>query len=357
MSDRYIFYDEFEKKVVIELEKGSIREVIREEIEKTVLSANRKLLIPQVYDWIIAGSSMQLKLVKLTPYTPGYVSSDLSKGKTDSLMDDLLLPKKEGFKPLIKRTTSVKVLMEMGESYVVSSNADGAFIEGEKYKDTDSKILHLVEAAHAFPEGLAIYKLADVVEKTGGVRGTLRLNHEDSLLKKEAEVFLFARNKKQLLNVHVAVPFVRSVNEFLQLKRNLASLGIARKGTLKLWMEVCVPENIINIEDYLEAGVDGVIVNLAELSSWVGGFDPNWGENVYYKKQVGALVKMLEDCLRTLHKAGVKVILKGELSLDDEFIRLSISKGIYGIVASYVTAESLHEHINFFEKRHVRASN
>lgn len=347
------FFDELEKKVVIELEKGSLKEVTREEIEKLVLSANKKLLIPQVYSWITTGGGSNLKLIGISPYTPTHPTKEAA----ESLVDDLLLPKKEGFKFSVKPLTSVKVFMEMGESYVVSGSADGAFLEGEKYKDTDSKILHLVEAANSFPNGFVIYKLADIVEKTGGVRGTLRLNHEESLLKKEAEVFLFARNKKQLLNAHIAVPFVRSVNEFLQIKRNLAALGIARKGTLKLWMEVCVPENIINIEDYLEAGIDGVVINLGELSSWVGGFDQNWGENIYYRKQVSALVKMLEDCLRILHKAGVAVILKGELALDDEFIKLSISKGVFGIIASYISAESLHEHLNFFEKRHVRASN
>jgi hypothetical protein len=59
----------------------------------------------------------------------------------------------------------------------------------------------------------------------------------------------------------------------MQLKRELAVKKLVRKNSLQLWMEVAVPENIVNIEDYLLAGIDGVVLNIDELAAHLNGYD------------------------------------------------------------------------------------
>lgn len=245
---------------------------------------------------------------------------------------------------------------------MVKREVDGIFISGEKITDNalkpeerfEQKVFKLVEAAESYPNLSVVYKLSDLVEKRNGVRGSLRLLHQQSLLKEDVEVVKFARNKKNLLNVVLAVPFTRSLHEFLKIKRDLASLGIARKGSLKLWFEVCVPENIINIEDYLTAGLDGVIINLDELASLLGGFDPGEPESVFYKAEVSALVKFISDALKILQKAKIPTLVCGSLSLHDEILEMLFERGVTGIIADFVAASSLNEHLSFVEKRLIR---
>ena len=348
VSSGRAYFDEFKQMSIVEVEKGVIEDALRQEVEKLVIKANKALLISQVYHWVTVGKSRNLKLVNLTPYTP-----NREKAKID-FADDIVSPRKEFKSDAQQPSSAVKVLTEATGNFAFHKHTDGIFINAEKYPDFDKKAFCLVEAATAHARGKVIFKLSDEVESIGGVRGALRLIHQDSLLKKDVEAFLFARNKQKLLNTEIAIPFVRSVNEFLELKRDLAALGVTRKGTMKLWMEVCVPENIINIEDYLAAGLDGVIINLDELSRLLGGFDPSVAESLFYKKQLQALVRFIEGPMKVLHRAGVPIVLRGSLALEDEFLKLSVSKGIWGIVTDFAAGEFLGAHLNFFEKRHVR---
>jgi pyruvate, water dikinase len=119
-------------------------------------------------------------------------------------------------------------------------------------------ILRVVDASNAYPANPILLKLADLSEdsplgshENGRVRGALRLLHQDSLRNPLLEALLFIRHKKGLSNVHIIIPFVRTVHEFLQLKRELAAKKLSRKNSLQIWMEVSVPENMLNLENYL----------------------------------------------------------------------------------------------------------
>lgn len=215
--------------------------------------------------------------------------------------------------------------------------------------------MQIVEAATSLGENPLIFKLPDLIDSFGGVRGTLRLIHDQKLLKQEVEAFLFARNKKRLLNTQIAIPFIRSVNEFVQIKRDLASLGVSRKGSLKLWLELALPENLLNLEEYLLIGVDGVILNLDELAAWIGGFDPSVADSVFYKRQIKALIKLLENCLKVLHKSKVATLASGSLTLHDEVISFLIDKGIWAIEVDFSEVSSIHDYIDFHQRRNFRA--
>lgn len=310
------------------------------ELEELIKKADKKLFLPHIYIWIFDG---KFKIVKVKEFTEHQVD-DLA---FDSSLENY--PKES-----IKKTKSaVKVFLNIAEGLVVDRDVDGFIFESEKIDDYESKIWRYSEIATDFPSKPVIFKLADV--KDHDLRGTLRLIHQQSLLKKEAESFLFARNKKGLFNTQIAIPYLRSVNELLQIKRDLAGLGISRKGSLKMWMEIAVPENVVNLEDYLVAGVDGVIINLDSISSLLGGFDHTRGESTFYFKQAQALLSFLEDALKLLKKSAVPVLFGGELISHDEVISFLIEKGVFGVVVSMRDANAIQEHLSFVEKRVIKA--
>ena len=185
----------------------------------------------------------------------------------------------------------------------------------------------------------------------GKVRGTLRLIHQKSLLDPMVEALDFVRHKKALLNVHIVIPFVRGVKELSRIKRELAAKKLMRKNSLQIWMEVAVPENIINLEDYLVIGVDGVVLNLDELSAHFGGYDYNASDLAHYKHEVSGLLKFLEDGIKLLHKSKVPFIAYGSLSLNPGVLDFLIEKGVYGMVVERYEAPSMVDLLHQAEKR------
>lgn len=331
------YYHHPKNQIEIKITDGSLSDSHKEKIEDLVKKANKKLILPQIYYWIV---DKELRFIKVSPFTDYPKNSFSTKGiqtKTQVVQKSL--------------NSVLKVYLNLDESLNLDNNIDGVIISSDKFLDNEKKLWHLIEVSSSFRNIPIIYKLPDHAENFGGLRGALRLIHDQKLLKQEVSNFLFARNKKQFLNVHLAIPYVRSVNEFLQIKRDLAALGVNRKGSLKLWLETSTPENLLNLDEYLVAGVDGVILNLDELASWINGFDPNTQESIFYQKQIKALIKLLEDGVKILHKAKIPVIATGKLVTNDELLIFLIDKGIYAISVDKSNAYSISEYLHLLESR------
>ena len=338
------YFDKLTDQLVIKFHQGKISPIQITHLQQIVKKGDKKLFLPQIYSWVVDKS---LKIVKVHPFTqhhPQEVNPEL-----------LNLPTKLQTVVSSPIKTAIKIFIDPGSSLQTEQGIDGVLLKGENILDFDQKAWQLAELATNLPNIPIIYKLADQVEKFGGVRGSLRLIHQQSLLKKEVEVFLFARNKRGLINTQVALPFVRSVGEFLQLKRDLAALKVTRKGSLKIWLELAVPENLLNLEEYLVAGFDGALINLDELASWIGGFEPQIPESVFYKKQIKALLKILEDPLKLLSKSRTPVLVTGSLTLNDEVLRFLIDKAVGGLVVSSINADSARNYLQMVEKHHLRS--
>src|SRR3989344_5707507 len=333
--------------VVVEVKLGQAKPKDLKKLEEIVREANKKLFMPQKYEWIL---DKDIKLVKVLPYTPTIVISD----KIAALRQDQgKLPRNDEGERSV-----VKVFLDLSKSLTVEKPVDGIYIASEHIFDLnkpqdsfENLVFKLVEVATTYPDVPVLFKLADKSEGMGKMRGALRLLHQDSLLNPMIEAADFVRHKRGLTNVHLVVPFVRGPNELLQIKRELAAKGLARKSSLEIWMEVAVPENIINLEDYLLVGIDGVVINLDEMISHFSGFDLEHEELTFYKKEVSGLLKFMEDSLKLLHRSKVPFIVTGSLALYPEVLEFLVEKGVKGIVVERFEAHSAHDLLNQAERK------
>lgn len=342
------FFDFLQDDVVVTAKSGNLKPDDLKKVTDLVKLANKKLCIPREYEWIMDG---QIKLTKVLPYTPlpifhsEYLSS---KG----------LVREASKKDFVKRS-AVKVLCDISSAAAPSSNGiDGLFLVSEKIFDLgklresfENLILRIMESAGNFPYSPILFKLADKSEGMGKIRGTLRLLHQNSLFNPLVEVLDFARHKKGLNNIHIVVPFLRSVKEFLQIKKELAVKKLARKPSLQIWMEIAVPENILNLEQYLSAGLDGVVLNLDELIAYLNGFDTAEENLSFYKNEVEGLIKFISNALTLLHQAKIPFITYGSLAFNPKMLEFLVEKGVYGIVAENYEAHSAHDLFYQTEKR------
>ncbi len=317
------FFDPGLEDVVIRCEK-KLEPSVAQKIDQLVLDANKKLLLPQNYNFLVSKKNVQI--ISVSPFTQSLPASQLPQ----------VIMSKAGQEKVIG--SAVKLFLNMSSGFALATRLDGVLIEGEKIKNFDEAVFKLLEASLSLPSCPVIYELPNVPY----------LTHQKAILDEAARIFLFVRNKKSVTNIEIAVPATRSVDELLQIKRELAAREITRKGSLKIWWEAGTPENLINLENYLEAGMDGVILNLDVLHQLLEGYKSK-EEN---SKQTQALTKFTEPALKILHKAKIPVLAKGEMALGTDMLNWLLKSGVWGVVAnSALEAENLPEYLAWTEKR------
>ncbi len=338
------YFDEALGHSIYKLHHGTLSHEQIDNLDEILIKVNKKLFLPQnVYFVVDEG----LKIVKVHPFTQAFSQDNESPVGYHT---------EEVKKQILEKSpkSSVKIFLDLSESFAASPSIDGVIINSEKILEVEMRKAKLAEAAAEYGSLPVVYKLPDIKDEASDLRGTLRLIHDQTLLKKEAEGFLEVRNKKRLFNASIAVPFTRNVNEFLQIKRDLASLGISRKGMLKLWVEFAVPENIINMEDYVLGGFDGAIINLDSQAEFLSGFNIKTKENTFTEKQVASVLRFLEDAVKLLKRSGIPIIFCGTLSLHDETISFLFEKGIFAILVDLASSSHASEQLSFAQFHHIK---
>jgi len=348
------FIDPESKEMVVRIDNGKLEPRELYQLDEIIVNAQKKLLINYQFKWIL---DKEIKLIGILPFAEHYLNNPTvipayaGIQKTEREMDPWVDSRDDGNK------STIRVFLDLSTSLVVNNQVDGVYIASENIfnlnkpqESFEQLVFKLVESAATFPNNPVLLKLADKSEGMGKVRGTLRLIHQQNLLNPLLEAIEFAKDKKEFKNIELVIPFVRGVSELMEIKKLLAIKKMTRTS-IKHWMEIAVPENILNLEDYLVTGIDGVVLNLDELVSHLNGFDPLEEELTHYKHEIAGLVKFLEDSLKILHKANVPFIAVGSLTLNPIMLEFLVSKGLHGIVVDRFEASSIKDLLYQTEKR------
>lgn len=321
------FFDETREHVVIKIDKGELNFKLSENIEKLVNEGNRKLVIPQVFSWVIEEGT--IKIIKLTPFT-----QDISNNEPQNPHGTQIPVKKTHAK------TATKILLDYSGQVLTDLSWDAVFLRldnplAEKAGEKIEKILKFGDSPVIFfPD------FPNSIEK----------NLEF------AKSFIFFKNKKRL-DLQIVLPRTFSVEEFLNLKRQYASLGIYSKGSLKIWKQFSTVSDFINIEIYLDAGFDGAIIELDKIVEMIVGVNSglflseprlDWTQSVEkFFKEMG---------FNNLVKNHKQVLITGKTIGNEELLNYFIKSGVWGIAVRENVIDSLREHVNFLEKNITKKS-
>ncbi|MBI2601367.1 hypothetical protein HYW42_05460 [Candidatus Daviesbacteria bacterium] len=356
-------FNKEEKDAILQISQGKVTAPNAHALEELIMQADKKLIVSYLYEWIVDDHKVFISDIK--PYVP------LVQPQT-ILPDEHVLT--EPKKVVIRENSTVKVFVDLSASNSNSEDLnrnyeiDGVFLAGEKIikpeitkEGLEDLILKLVDLANTFVDKPVLFKLPDFSEGMGQVRGSMRLIHQPNVLNSILESVVYSRFKHLRVqkeekvhgysNIHVVIPFVRGVSEFLEMKRSLAIKKLIRKNSLQIFLELSVPENIINLEEYVIGGLDGVVINLDEILSHLLGFDHTQQELHFYKKQTDSLLKFLEPGISLLHKNKVAFLVSGTLTLVPEIIEFLVFKGVKGIVVEGYELYSVHQLLGQVEKK------
>lgn len=106
-----------------------------------------------------------------------------------------------------------------------------------------------------------------------GYRGVSRYAKEPDEFKMELDAIKKVRNEWGLKNLWVMLPFVRTLTELRDVQKIMQDNGLRRSADFKLWIMIEVPSTALLIDDFCQAGIDGVSIGSNDLTQLVLGID------------------------------------------------------------------------------------
>ncbi|MCA9382041.1 phosphoenolpyruvate synthase [Candidatus Dojkabacteria bacterium] len=166
-----------------------------------------------------------------------------------------------------------------------------------------------------------------------GYRGAFRYITDPKVIEMELEAIKRVRNKMGHKNLWLMIPFVRTVDEMVQVKHMVNNAGLRRSASFKLFMMVEIPANVILIEDFLAVGVDGVSIGTNDLTQLTLGLDrDNPKVQPEFDERNPAVLWSLEKVVKAAHKAGVMCSVCGQApSVYPEITKALVEYGVTSV--------------------------
>ncbi len=145
-----------------------------------------------------------------------------------------------------------------------------------------------------------------------GYRGAARYIKEPDLFAIEIEAVKQVREKYK--NLHVMIPFVRTVDELIHTKSLLEQYGLKRgEDGFKLWMMAEVPSNVLLLDQFIDVGIDGVSIGSNDLTQLVLGVDRDSATLVQdFDERNAAVMHSLERIVTTARNRGITCSICGQ---------------------------------------------
>lgn len=325
------YYDEDKGHAVIKTQQGKLDFASSQAIENIVIVGNKKLLLPQVYNWGIEDN--KIKILKVTPFTQSLPDSKPNSESKNSEEKPQIVTSKKPIK------TATKILLNYNGEIINDFSADGALLN-IKNLNTDKVNDEITKVLNFSPNTKLFFNPEFSLSPTNNLEF--------------AKLFLFFKNKKKL-DAQIILPETYSVDEYLQLKRDFATIGIYSKGSLKLWKQFNNVADFMNLDSYLDAGFDGAILDLDKIGKLVVGLESDEILRSIKSDWINAIEKFLKEMgLPKIIRNSKSVLIKGNLARNEDLLNYFIKLGVWGIATDNNVVNSIREHISFLEKLAVK---
>lgn len=209
---------------------------------------------------------------------------------------------------------------------------------------------------HFYPPSLG--KQGRRNQKLSGMEGGNFLASESPSLERLA---LFDLELKVLLelyesgdrNIHLILPFIRSVEEFLIYKHRIEASELTHYPGFQVWIMAEVPSVLFLLPDYVKAGVQGISIGTNDLTQLLFGVDRNQMQifpGLYENHPV--LKKAIKQLIEMAKTANIPCSICGDApALYPELIEDLVRWGITSISVNLDAVESTYMAIARAEKQ------
>ncbi len=190
-----------------------------------------------------------------------------------------------------------------------------------------------------------------------GFRGAARYIVNKEVFEMELEAIKQVRNKHGYKNIHIMIPFVRSPEELKKTKQIVTDAGLVRSPSFKLYMMCELPTNVIQLEEFIKVGIDGVSIGSNDLTMLILGTDRDNSEVANtYNEMDPAVLWCLERTVKTCVKHGITCSICGQApSNHPELAQMLVNWGVTAISVSPDAITRTREIIVDAEKKRTNA--
>jgi pyruvate,water dikinase len=179
-----------------------------------------------------------------------------------------------------------------------------------------------------------------------GMRGTLNYQRNPGLF----EVELAALRQVQqngYSNVHLILPFVRTVEEFVGCRQKVEQAGLRQNPHFQLWIMAEVPSVLLLLPDYIAAGAQGVSIGTNDLTQLLLGIDRDQPELASaFDSHHPAVMRAIQQMIQTTRRAQIPCSICGQLTSQyPEVIDALVRWGITAISVDWNDIEPTYQAI------------
>ncbi len=188
-----------------------------------------------------------------------------------------------------------------------------------------------------------------------GFRGASRYINSPEVFEMELEAIKIVRNKYELKNLWLMIPFVRSPRELAEIKKLISAAGLLRSPSFKLYMMVEIPTNVIQLDKFIDVGIDGISIGSNDLTMLTLGLDRDNSEVAKdFNEMDPSVLWMLRKSIKTAKKRGISSGICGQApSNHPDLVEKLIKWGITSISVSPDVVDSTREIVAWAEKRRI----
>jgi pyruvate,water dikinase len=165
-----------------------------------------------------------------------------------------------------------------------------------------------------------------------GERGTFAYLQNSAVFELELEA-IAAIQQADYNNIHLILPFVRTVEEFSFCRQKVESAGLTQKPQFQLWIMAEVPSVLFLLPEYVKAGVQGISIGTNDLTQLLLGVDREQGELASsFDERHPAVMRAVAQLIKMAKSALIPCSICGQApALYPEIIQQLVEWGITSI--------------------------
>ena len=166
------------------------------------------------------------------------------------------------------------------------------------------------------------------------------------------ELTAIKRVREKYKNLHLMIPFVRSPEELAQVKKLVSVQDLFQDLSFKFWMMVEIPVNVIQIEDFIKVGIDGVSIGSNDLTMLTQGTDRDNSEVAReFNERSPAVLWSLRRVIKKCAKYNVTTSICGQApSQYEDLVQKLVKWGVTSVSVNPDAIERTREVIYNYEQ-------
>lgn len=186
-----------------------------------------------------------------------------------------------------------------------------------------------------------------------GFRGATRYINSPDVFQMELEAIKIVRNKYNLKNLWLMIPFCRTPEELIKVKKIITDNGLLRSPSFKLFMMAEIPSNVILLDKFIDVGIDGISIGSNDLTMLVLGLDRDNSEVAKdFNELDPSVLWSLKRLVIKAKKRGIMVGICGQApSNHPDLVQKLVKWGITSISVSPDAIDRTREIIAWAENK------